>query len=203
VRRQHGFTLVELALAATLLTVILGAVAAAITGDSQTSRVILSHMGPELKGQRALEAIASELRMAGEWGEDLDHDGVWDDGEDANGNGSFDANWNLADGTMNQDNIAFNRRIDEFAEDGTILTTGIYSRPVKYRLDGEALIREWQATKEDGTVEIRKSAIATKVGGLRFSRQGQLVRIELDVLLPENVYKTDRRTVRTMVWLRN
>jgi type II secretory pathway component PulJ len=203
VRKQHGFTLVELALAATLLTVILGAVAAAITGDSQTSRVILSHMGPELKGQRALEAIASELRMAGEWGEDLDHDGVWDDGEDANGNGSFDANWNLADGTMNQDNIAFNRRIDEFAEDGTILTTGIYSRPVKYRLDGEALIREWQATKEDGTVEIRKSAIATKVGGLRFSRQGQLVRIELDVLLPENVYKTDRRTVRTMVWLRN
>jgi type II secretory pathway component PulJ len=203
VRKQRGFTLLELTVAFTLFVVILGSVAAAVSGDRQTSRVILAHVGPELKGQRALEAIASELRMAGEWGEDLDHDGVWDDGEDANGNGSFDANWNLADGTMNQDNIAFNRRIDEFAEDGTILTTGIYSRPVKYRLDGEALIREWQATKEDGTVEIRKSAIATKVGGLRFSRQGQLVRIELDVLLPENVYKTDHRTVRTMVWLRN
>lgn len=202
-RRQRGFTLIELALAATLFAAILGSVAAAVSGDTQASRVILMHMGPELKGQRALEAIASELRMAGEWGEDLDHDGVWDEGEDANGNGSFDADWNLPDGAVNQDNIAFNRRIDEFAEDGSVLTTGIYSRPVKYRLEGEALIREWRATREDGSVEIRKSAIATKVGGLRFSRQGQLVRIELDVLLPENVYKTDRRTVRTIVWLRN
>jgi len=202
-KNQRGYSVVEIAFSGLFLTMIIGAAAVAVTRDKEASRIILAPMSPELRVNAVMERLASELRMAGEFGEDLDHDGELDAGEDANENGVLDADWSLADGAVNQPSLSFNRRIDQFDEDGNLLATGIYSRRITYRLDGERLIREWQRSTGPTTVKTERTVLAKGIGGLRFSRTGKVLTFSIDVLLPSDTYKIDRRTSTSQVWMRN
>ena len=93
--RHRGFSIVEIVLAALFLALLIGAATSAIARDHVAHRTIIGQYGPEMRAQHTLERIAAELRMAGEWAEDRDHDGALDDGEDTNENGDLDADWNL------------------------------------------------------------------------------------------------------------
>lgn len=198
---QRGLTLIEVAAASLVLTVVLGAAAVALSSDSKAASVMMAPAGAELKVNAALERIATELRMAGEIGEDLDRDRELDPGEDANGNGVLDADWNLPDGAVDQPTLSFNRRIDLYDEDGNVTATGIYSRRITYLRQGTDFVREWEVTLPGGGVEVRRAVLARGVTGLRFSRTGQLVTVTVDVAIPAPLGGT--RTLSTQVWLRN
>ncbi len=200
---QKGFTVLEVTLASGLFAIILGTVALAVASDQETARVLVAHMGPEMRARTALERITSDIRMAGDWGEDRNRNGAMDDGEDTNGNGVLDADWSLADGTVDAPSLTFNRRIDDVDADGEVLASGIYSRAVTYRLQGTELLREWGRTQEDGTLEPIRSIVARDVVALRFSRKGQLITVSVDVRLPSIVSTTGIRTLATSIWLRN
>jgi hypothetical protein len=92
--------------------------------------------------------------------------------------------------------------MDLKGEGGETIAAGVYSRRVTYRVDGTDLVREWEHETEGG-VETRRTVIARKIGGLRFTRQGLLVTVSLDVLLPKQAYAPGLRTLTTRVWLRN
>jgi len=203
-RGERGFTIVEMVLASTILIVLFGAAAVAMIGDQRAERVLTAQIGPEMRARDALERLATELRMAGVHGEDRNANGVMDEGEDVNVNGRLDADWNLADGTFNQAELTFNRRIDfENVEEGTS-ASGVYSSPVRYLLDGQSLVRIWSRTDPDtGETQEIRHVVASGIVGLRFSRTGDIVTVALDVRLPPRVYKTDKRTISTSIWLRN
>jgi prepilin-type N-terminal cleavage/methylation domain-containing protein len=200
---ERGFTAVEVLIAAVLFGVLLAGVASALVSDTQASRVLLAHLGPEIRATTALDRITSDLRMAGEWGEDRNHDGVMQEGEDTNENGVLDADWSLPDLAANQPSITFNRRIDMTDETGTLVRSGIYSRPVTYRIVGTDLVREWVRTLPDGSTQTLRAVMASRVRALRFSRAGQLVTVQLDIELPPAISRTGFRTLTSRVWLRN
>jgi len=201
--RQRGFTVLEVVIASGVFALLLGTVALAVAGDQETARVLVAHMGPEMRARSALERITSDVRMAGEWGEDRNHNGVLEVGEDTNGNGVLDCDWSLPDGAVNAPSLSFNRRIDEMDDEGELVASGIYSRAVTYRLRGTELMREWGRTREDGTIETIRAIVAREVIGLRFSRTGALVTVSVDVRLPSIVSTTGVRTLTTSIWLRN
>jgi len=202
--RERGFTIVEMVLASAMFIVIFGAATVALIGDQRAERVLTAQIGPEMRARDALERLATELRMAGLRGEDRNDNGELDDGEDVNGNGRLDADWSLADGATDVHELTFNRRIDvENSEAGTA-ASGIYSGPVKYELDKETLVRTWTRTDPDtGNVQQVRHVVAAGITGLHISREGTLVTVSMDLKLPPRVYKTEKRTISTTVWLRN
>jgi hypothetical protein len=195
--------MVEVLIAGGLFCLLMTTVGAALLVDTQTQRVLIAQMGPEARARTAIERMVGEIRMAGVWGEDLNHNGAFDAGEDLNGNGEFDADWSLEDGGAAQPVLSFNRRVDEVDDDGRTLASGVYSARVTYRLTDDRLVREWVHLDANGKRQIRRSELAAGVVGLRFSRVDRLVTVGVDVRLPKNTYKSDRRTLETSVWLTN
>lgn len=206
---ERGITIIEIVVAATIFTMVLGAATMAISQDAQTQRVMLGQLGPEMKARDALQRIVTELRMASIWGEDKNRNGVLDPDEDTNQNGVLDSDWSLkeagTDATANPDPsfITFNRRTDAIDEAGLVVASGVFSEPVSYRLEADRLVRVWNYTDESGATWTRRAVLANGILGMRFSRTAEVVTISLDVRLPPRVYKTDRRTLTTRVWLRN
>jgi prepilin-type N-terminal cleavage/methylation domain-containing protein len=201
--RDRGFTLVELAVAGAIFALLLGLVAKAILGDRGLARSAVAPVAAELRAQSAIERIAAELRMASPWGEDQDHDQVLDADEDTNGNGRLDADWDLPDGEMRQQSLSFNRRIDERDVYGNVLSSGIYSRRVTYRLEGDSLVREWDLTDEKGLKRTRRAVVARPVRGVYFSRKGNVVRVELEIEQSTPADPDGSKVVATHVHLRN
>ncbi|MGH7161965.1 MAG: hypothetical protein ACREID_00670, partial [Planctomycetota bacterium] len=163
-------------------------------------------VGPELRARRALERIAADLRTAGEWAEDLDRDGALGAGEDLNGNGRLDADWDLEDGATGKATLSFNRRVDETDADGGLLAAGIYSARVTYRLDGGRLLRERDRVVSAGGVPgavTARDVVAAGIDALRFTRRGRLVVVSLDYPVSRGGRETQKETVATSVLLRN
>jgi type II secretory pathway component PulJ len=200
--RERGFTIVEMVLGAAIFLMIFGAAVVALLNDSRAERVLTAQLGPEMRARHALERLSAELRMAGVRGEDRNDNGRLDDGEDVNANGRLDADWSLDDGAAEQDELTFNRRIDLVDEDGA--ASGVYSSPVRYFLENGALVRAWSRTNPDtGEAQECRHVAAEGISGLRFTRGGNLVTVSMDVRLPPRVYKSDKRTLTTSIWLRN
>lgn len=199
----RAFTLLELALAGAILALLLGLAATAVSGDQGLARSAVAPVAAELRAQNSIERIAAELRMASPWAEDQDHDGVLDTDEDTNGNGRLDSDWDLPDGEMRQESLSFNRRIDERDVYGNVLSSGIYSRRVTYRREGDRLVREWDLTDAKGGTQTRRAVVARPVAGVYFSRKGSVIRIELEIDQPTAADPAARKVVATNVHLRN
>jgi hypothetical protein len=193
----------ELMIAAGIFAAILSAVGSAISTDATAARVLVAHVGPETRARSALERIATDLRMASEWGEDRNHDGQMQEGEDTNGNGFLDSCWSLGDGMSNQHTISFNRRTDLMDEKGELLASGVYSRDITYRVEGDRLVREWRRTVSDGTVQTVKSVMASGVLSITFARAGPLVTVQVSVRVPASISRNGVHSLATQVWLRN
>jgi hypothetical protein len=194
---------VEIVIAGAIFVMVFGAATVAVARDQETHRVLAAHFGPELGALHAVDRIAAELRMAGEWGEDRDHDGELDPGEDCNGNGTLDADWDLPDASVDQEHISFNRRVDLRNAAEALDLVGVYTRRVTYRLEGTSVVREWEHEGVDGSVEVRRAVIARGARRLRFSRLGLLVTVSLEVRIQEAAYAPGARTFTVRVWLRN
>lgn len=201
--RSRGFLTLEMMVAATIFAVILSAVSSAITVDTSTARLMVAHFGPESRARTSLERIAADLRMASEWGEDRNHDGAMQDGEDTNGNGILDSCWSLADGAASQHSISFNRRADLLGEGGVLLASGVYSREIRYRVENDRLLREWNRTLPDGTVQTLRSILANGVLAIDFDRAGPLVTVRVAVRVPASISRSGVHRISTRVWLRN
>jgi len=201
--KHRGFTIVEVSIAALLLALIFTTASSAVWRDTQAHQVLIAPFGAEMRAQSTLENLAAELRMAGEWAEDRDQDHELDPGEDTNLNGSLDAGWNLPDGTIDQPTLTFNRRIDVRDADGNVKLAGVYSRNVTYLLEEDRLIREWELTDPTGVLDVNRAVVARRIAGLRFSRKGQIVFVEIDVAPPSSDASGRPRTLSTEVWLRH
>ena len=201
--RERGFTLLEVLIATGIFVFIVTGATMAISQDARALRVIGGHLGPEMKARSALDRVSSELRMASVWGEDRNHNLVLDDGEDTNENGTLDSDWSLEDGGDPASYITFNRRMDAVDESGTVVGSGVYSGAVSYKLEGDRLVRVWNTQVAPGVIVTRRTTLAEGVLALRFKRSAEIVTVSIDVRLPPRIYKTDRRTLSTRVWLRN
>ncbi|MHC4940870.1 MAG: prepilin-type N-terminal cleavage/methylation domain-containing protein [Planctomycetota bacterium] len=198
---SRGFTLIEVAISLTVLAILMGSVAGSLARDNSTHQALVAHMGPEMKMRRVLHRMATEIRMAGVWGEDRDHDGVLDEGEDLNLNGHLDADWNLADGQERAD-LAFNARQDLRDEDGTVIATGIYSPRTRFYLQGGTLYRERIRIVEDEPQVVR-AVLATRVKELQFARDAGVVTVRVTVSVELGGGRLKDHVLETRVWLRN
>jgi Tfp pilus assembly protein PilW len=122
----RGVTLVEAAVGAVVLTVLLYSLASTVltSRDASQSTARISDIGESLRAM--LHRLSEELRTSGRRGEDLNENGTLDAGEDVNGNGRLDADWSVSTGSL-----TFNR----FLPDGT------WSLPITYHLNGNDLER--------------------------------------------------------------
>jgi type II secretory pathway component PulJ len=201
-RNLRGLTLLELTISVFILLVVILITTSVVVRDRSTYRALTGGMGSELRARHALEQIVSDLRLAGEWGEDANRNSVLDFGEDLNRNFILDAHWNLADGTAGQNTLSLNRRMDERL-DGELKASGIYSERISYTLVGDRLVRECATTRPDGSIRTDRAEIASRISALEFSRQGRLVEVELELRVPPETYAPGIRTHRATVWLRN
>jgi hypothetical protein len=199
---HHGLTILELTVSLFVLLLVVMISTSVVIRDRSTYRSITHGMGTELRARHALEQIAADLRLAGEWGEDANRNSMLDDGEDLNGNELLDAHWNLADGATGQNTISLNRRMDERL-DGELKASGIYSGRISYTLEGDRLVREHATIRPDGSTRIDRAEIASRISALAFSRQGRLVEVELELRVPPDTYAPGARAQRAAIWLRN
>jgi hypothetical protein len=136
-------------------------------------------------------------------GEDLNQDGTLDAGEDTNENGVLDADWSLEDGAVDQPIVRFNLRTDEYDEWGYRTASGIYSSRVTYLVIDSKLMRESTHSLPTGETETSRIVLARRVSGLRFTREGKVVTVEIDVRLPDSISAVGTRTISTSVRLLN
>ena len=198
---QRGFTVLEMVIATSIFLVLLGTAVVAIAVDTRAGRVLVAQVSPEIAARTALERMTTELRMAGIRGEDRNGDGILQDSEDLNENGEMDSDWNLEDG-KSQDTLTFNRRIEiQYEEDDEVFQSE-YSRAVTFKLVDERLIREATETI-NGVTRTTTVVLARPVTRLAFTRDNAVIKVELDVRLPKDVYKADTRTLIMQVRLRN
>jgi hypothetical protein len=179
----------------------MGIVAGTLARDTSTHQALLAHMGPEMKVRQILHRMANEIRMAGVWAEDRDHDGELDEGEDLNLNGYLDSDWNLADGAERQD-LSFNTRADSLDEDGNVIATGVYSSKTRFFLENGTVYRERTRFVDDEPTAVR-AVLVTRVQELRFSRKGGLVVIRARTRAALGGGKSRDHVLETRVWLRN
>jgi len=198
---SRGFSLIEVTISIGLFAALAGTVAAGIVRDNQAQQAILGQTGPIMKLRGALQRISMDLRMAGIWGEDRNHNGVLDDGEDINENGALDADWNLADGIA-QDSLSFNARTD-LHNGGELIATGIYAARTTYKLRDGDLIREQVRYDLDNNPTVMHTILATRIAALTFSRTGGVIRVRASVDIPLGGGNIQNRVLETRVWLRN
>ena len=201
--KKRGFTVLELVAATAVFLALLGGIGAALARDARMSQVLVGHMGPELGARRVLDRLTADLQLASVEGEDLNQNGILDAGEDTNENGVLDADWNLDDGAVDQPIVRFNLRTDEYDEAGYRTASGVYSSRVTYRVVDSKLMREWTRPLPTGGTETMRIALAERVTGIRFTREGKIVTIEVDVRLPEGISAVGTRTISTSVRLLN
>ena len=203
-RKHHGFTVLELSISAAIFSVLLGAATGAMITDKSTQRVLLAEMGPETRARSAIRKLSAELRMAGLNAEDLNGNGELDAGEDINDNGELDADWNLDDDAVNQDNLIFNRRVEIRYSDEDVAPSTVYSRKVTYRVVNNRLIRQAVSTDfATNTTKTRNYVMAEDISAIRFSRKGRVITVEIDVMFPEDIFRTNKRTMTEKILLRN
>jgi type II secretory pathway component PulJ len=199
--RTRGFTLLEITASIGFFVVLMGSVAGALVTDTRTASALVAQVDTELGARRALERIVADIRLASAQGEDSNGNGALDAGEDTNENGVLDADWNLADGAKDSETISFNARADEWDSDGTHLASGIVTARVSYSLVNGQLVREQLSI--DNTEPALRTVILQKASGLRFSRQGPIVTVALDVPVPAHASANAKRTLVTSVRLLN
>lgn len=200
-RSARGFSLLEVVISLGLFATLAGSVAAGLVRDNQAQQAILAQTGPAMKLRSALHRITMDLRMAGMWGEDRNHDGVLDAGEDINDNGVLDANWNLEEGVA-QAELSFNARRD-MRVGGDVIATGIYAARTTYRLLNGDIVREQVRYDIDGNASVMRAILARNVSGLTFSRTGGVVQVRAAVEIPLGGGRTQTRVLESRVWLRN
>jgi len=164
--RNRGFTFIEVAIAAAIMTVVAGVGMSLMMTGTRVYAQGSKRTNASTRATAIMDRILSELRMASIVAEDLNRNDDPDDlvREDTNGNGRVEDDWSLADGATASE-ITFN----------AVRGLKIYSEPIRFFFDGERVYREFGATSPD------KAVLARDVTALTFTRRGRLVLIHLVV----------------------
>ena len=128
---EAGFTLVEMAIVAAIVPVVLGAVFMIARNFSGIQGEAIDAITTTEKLRSSLRRISDELRTSSKNGEDVNGNAALDPGEDLNGNGRLEADWALT-----PTSVTFNR----------MLPDGTYSLPITYRVMNGNLERRWMRT---------------------------------------------------------
>ena len=179
-----------------------GSAATSLLQDNHAQRALTAQVGPVMRLRSAVHRIGVDLRMAGLWGEDSNHDGLLQDREDLNGNGVLDADWSLPDGETHNV-LAFNSRADLRDDDGAVSATGVYSAKIRYLLVSGSLIRERTRYDDEGVATRQWTTLADRIRSISFSRTGGVIKVrgEVDIVLGGG--KIETTSLETRVWLRN
>jgi len=169
-KRNRAFTLVEIIVASAILTVIAGTGLALVMTGQKSYVSSSNQMQASTRAGAVMERMLSELRMASIRGEDLDEDDDVADltGEDLNGNGRIDDDWNLDSGDT-ASTISFNK----------VERAGLYSDIVTFAFANGEL------TRTSGSTSPVTSILATDVTAVTFTRQGP--RIIINVVVESGV----------------
>ena len=199
---MRGYSLLEVSISLAFFGAIAGTAATTLLEDQQATRAISTQVGPTMRLRSALNRISVDLRMAGIWGEDSNHDGLLQEREDLNGNGVLDADWSLADGESESE-LSFNSRADLHDDDGYLIATGIYSEKVRYLLVDKTLVREKTRYDEHGNASKQRAPLVEGIEALSFTRDGGVVKVRGEVKIALGGGKYETRVLGTRVWLRN
>ena len=163
---QRGFTFLEVALAAAIMTVVAGVGLSMMLTGGKVYSSGSNRMSASARANGVMERILAELRMASINGEDLDRDNDPNDldAEDLNGNGRIEDDWSLPDAETAEE-ITFNatRGSDN------------YSEPIRFFFDGERVYREAGVTNPE------RALLASDVTALTFTRQGRRITVNVVV----------------------
>lgn len=175
---ERGFTFIELIIAATVFTIVIGAVMGLSMTSGQLFTTTQHAMHASTRAHGVMDRIISELQQASFRGEDIDEDDDPNDllSEDTNDNGRIDDDWSLPDGTSAA-SLSFNMAV----------AGGQYSDVVSFRFDGE---RVW---RESGSTNPVRALLAEDVITLTFARQAK--RISINLVVESGVAGRGRRRV--------
>lgn len=121
-----GFTLVEMMIYIVLLPVLVFAILSVVGVIRNVPPAESRKIQLQRSVRSTLRRLHDELVSASKTGEDTNHNGQIDAGEDLNGNTRLEADWNIGSSSF-----TFNRR----------LRSGNWSLPITYKLEDEQLIR--------------------------------------------------------------
>jgi len=162
---KRGFTLIEVAMAAAIMTVVAGVGMSLMMTGTRVYASGSKRTNASTRATAIMARILSELRMGSIHAEDLNRNDDPDDlVEDTNGNGRIEDDWSLANGATASE-ITFN----------AVRGLKIYSDPIRFFFDGDRVYREFGVTSPD------KAVLARDVKALTFTRRGKLVLIHLVV----------------------
>lgn len=200
--QMRGYSLMEMSMSLVFFAAIAGSAATSLLQDNHAQRALTAQVGPAMRLRSAIHRIGVDLRMAGIWGEDSNHDGYLQSREDLNGNGILDADWSLPDGETHND-LAFNSRADLRDDDGAVIATGVYSPMIRYLLVDGRVIRERTLYDDEGNATTVRATLADSIRSISFSRKGGVIKVhgEVDVVLGGG--KIETTSLETRIWLRN
>jgi len=199
---MRGYSLLEMSMSLVFFAALAGSAATSLLQDNHAQRALTAQVGPAMRLRSAVHRIGVDLRMAGLWGEDSNHDGVLQEREDLNGNGVLDADWSLPDGETHNV-LAFNSRADLRDSDGAVIATGVYSPRIRYLLVNGRVIRERTRYDDEGNATTQWTTLAERIRSISFSRKGGVIKVraEVDIVLGGGEIETT--SLETRIWLRN
>jgi type II secretory pathway component PulJ len=184
-RSSGGFSIVELTIAAALLSLLLGVVFSSMQATQKASKTVTRGMDGSRVVETAMRRITEELRSATFVGEDVNNNDVLDSGEDRNGNGRLDADW-----AVTANSITFNR----------CMPGNTFSLPVTYRRVGSTLERV--AMQSAGGALIT-TVLARNVDAFAVTAVNSRITITLRVRIPDAGGKTIDRERTAVITPRN
>jgi len=199
---MRGYSLLEMSMSLVFFATIAGSAATSLLQDNHAQRALIAQVGPAMRLRSAVHRIGVDLRMAGIWGEDSNHDGVLQMREDLNGNGVLDADWSLPDGATHNA-LAFNSRADLRDSSGTLIATGVYSPRIRYLLVNGRVIRERTRYDTNGNATVQWTTLADRIRSLSFSRKGGVVKVRAEVDIALGGGEIETTSLETRIWLRN
>jgi type II secretory pathway component PulJ len=173
--RESGLSLVEVTIAVALTTIVMVAAVMTLRTGNQSSKDLLSDIDAERTIRKVLQQFSTEVRFASRQGEDTNSNNIFDTGEDTNGNGRLEDDWNL---TLSS--LTFNVRRSD----------GGFSLPIQFTLVGDELRRIVQ----DASGQTSVTVIARNVTRFRVKDSGGGISAELRL---QAVSKTGAVLTRT------
>lgn len=164
--RMRGFTLPEVITVVAILGFLFLVLGMTLQTGQRATKQTDRDMDVTEDIRRVLRRMLEDLRTASRTGEDTNNNSVMDDGEDENGNGRLEADWNVT-----LDNLTFNR----------LLPDGTFSLPITYKLNGEDLVREAMVNVGGAKAS---AVIVRRVTMFKVEEVGLKMRITLEIRKP-------------------
>jgi type II secretory pathway component PulJ len=180
---RSGFTLIEVAISASLIVVILGTAISTLAAGRQASKSTMQRIDVEDKLRQVLQTFANEVRWSSRTAEDSNNNNTLDSGEDSNGNNRFEDDWKLT-----PTSLTFNAR-----------HSSGFALPITYRLVGDTLQKVVMTSPTTTTV----TDMARGVTRFQVTEDRETVKVEVGITITATDGTTATSTQSVSVTPRN